>query len=239
MGWGKFYGIGVGPGDPELLTLKALMILQEIKVLFVPISKSDKRSLALTIVSGIIDKDWECHELLLPMTRDEDVLQQHWQAAAQQVVDVIKTGEDAAFITLGDPGLYSSFSYIFRHIKRLAPQAEVEISPGVSSINALSAWIQEPLTEGEESLLIIPAGQEKEKIVALMEQADNILFLKAGNEIDKIRQILEEQTGSKRAFLVSRCGFPDAFYTNDLNAIEGQKLDYLSSILIKKDREEE
>jgi precorrin-2/cobalt-factor-2 C20-methyltransferase len=237
LGWGKFYGIGVGPGDPELLTLKARRILEEIEVLFVPKSKTETRSLALTIVANIIDKNWECHELLLPMTRDEELLQQSWQIAARQVIEVIKSGRDAAFITLGDPGLYSSFTYIFRHLKQLAPLAEVEIVPGVSSINSLAAWIQEPLAVGNESLLIVPAGLEKDKISALMEQTDNILLLKAGSEIEKIKAILSEQPNTQRAFLVSRNGFADSFYADDLNGLEARKFDYLSTVLIKKNRE--
>ncbi len=239
MGWGKFYGIGVGPGDPELLTLKAQRILQKIDVLFIPKSKTEKRSLALSIVSGALEREWDCHELLLPMTRDEEVLQLHWQEAARQVIEVIKTGREAAFITLGDPGLYSSFTYILKYIRQMAPQAEVEIVPGVSSINSISAWIQEPLAEGNESLIILPAGLAKERIANLLDQVDNLLLLKAGNEIDKIREILTEQKISTRNFLVSRGGFNDGFYTDDLDRLEGQSLDYLSSVLIKKDQGEE
>lgn len=234
MNWGKFYGIGVGPGDPELLTLKAKRILEEIDVLLVPKSKKEKRSLALSIVNSAINRQWDCVELILPMTKETDQLEKHWEQAAYQVIEVIKAGKNAAFITLGDPTLYSTFTYLLKYVKQLAPEAAVEIVPGISAVNSISAWIQQPLAEGEESLVIVPALKETATLETLIEQFDNIALLKAGNQVVKITEILSRQGHSRQAVLASRCGFEDGFYTNDLSSLSDKSLNYLSTVIIKK-----
>jgi precorrin-2/cobalt-factor-2 C20-methyltransferase len=234
MPYGKFYGIGVGPGDPELLTLKAKRVLEEIDVLFIPRSRSEKRSLALSIVSGAISKEWQFIDLILPMTRDKEELHQHWQEAAEQVIATLQNGKDGGFITLGDPTLYSTFTYLLKYVKKIAPEIEVEIIPGISAVTSISAWLQEALVEGEESLLIIPAEEKQEYLESYLEQFDNIMVMKAGRFVERINNVIEVRQGREKAFLASRCGFADGFYTRDLKSLQGQELDYLSSVLIKK-----
>jgi len=231
---GKFYGIGVGPGDPELLTLKAKRVLEEIDVLLVPKSKMEKRSLALSIVSGLINKEWECVELLLPMTTDREQLKTHWGKAAQQAAKVLSKGKDTGFITLGDPTIYSTFTYLLKHVKKLLPEAPVEIIPGISSINSIAAWIQQPLAEGEESLIIVPALEDKETLEKIIDRFDNIVLLKAGSQTGKVVDILEDRDMLGKGFFASRYGFKDGFYTRDLNSLRDKKFDYLSTMVIKK-----
>jgi precorrin-2/cobalt-factor-2 C20-methyltransferase len=231
---GKLYGIGVGPGDPELLTFKAKRILEKVEVLLVPKSKMEKRSLALSIISGVVDKDWQILELLLPMIKDKEELQKHWQQAAKQVFDVLQQGKDAAFITLGDPTIYSTFTYLMKYVQNLEPEVQVEIVPGISAVNSISAWIKQPLAEGEESLVIIPAINEKDEIEKAIDQFDNIVLLKAGSQTNKVLEILEDKDLLDKGFYVSRCGFKDGFYTSNLKEIFNKKFDYLSTMIIKK-----
>lgn len=234
MSWGKFYGIGVGPGDPELLTLKAKRILEQTTLLFVPKSRLEKRSLAYSIVSQAIDKTWDVIELLLPMTADEDTLSRHWQEAAGVVVEQLSLGRDGAFITLGDPTLYSTFTYLLKYVKSAEPAVEVEIVPGISAVNSISAALQQPLAEGEENLIIIPALQDKDKLAVLARQFDNMVLMKAGRQIDKICTLLQEDGCGRQARLVSRCGFANMTICDDISTLEGQELDYLSTVIIKK-----
>lgn len=234
MTLGKFYGIGVGPGDPELLTLKAKRVLGEIDVLLIPKSKKEKRSLALYIASELVNKECETVDLILPMITDQEDLKRHWKRAAVQVVEVMKQGKNTAFITLGDPTIYSTFTYLLKYVKQLCSEAEIEIIPGISSINSISAWIGQPLAEGEESLIIIPALNDKDKLEKIIDEFDNIVLLKAGNQADKVIGILEEKGMLDKAFYASRCGFPDGFYTNDLTELRNKKFDYLSTMIIKK-----
>lgn len=234
MPYGKFWGIGVGPGDPELLTLKAKRILEEIDLLFIPRSRSEKRSLAFSIVSGVIEKDWQIIDLILPMTRDKEELREHWQSAAAKVIEVLQKGQDAAFITLGDPTLFSTFTYLFKELQTLVPEIEVEIIPGISSVTSISAWIQEALVEGEESLLIIPAEEKHQYLESYLDNFENIMIMKAGRYIEHIHNVLEAQPSRRKVFLASRCGFADGYFTSDLESVRGQDIDYLSSVLIKK-----
>lgn len=234
MSWGRFYGIGVGPGDPELLTLKAKRILEQIDTLFIPKSQPGKRSVAQSIVCQALDKQWQIVDVLLPMTADETLLNQHWREAAEVIIQHLSQGRDGAFITLGDPTLYSTFTYILKQLQDLAPDIEVEIVPGISSVNAVSSILQQALAEGEEDLVIIPALQDQAALNGLIGQFDNIVLMKAGRQIDKICVSLTERGQDKQAFVVSRCGFPDAAIHRDIFALRGKELDYLSTVIIKK-----
>lgn len=233
MGWGRLYGIGVGPGDPELLTLKARRILEEIDLLFVPKSRMEKRSVALSIVSQAVPKQWQCIDLLMPMTSDQSQLEQHWEESAIQVVDMLGSGRDGAFITLGDPTLFSTFTYLLKHIMNREPEVQVEIIPGISAVNSVAAYLQQPLAEGDENLVIVPALQGQEALEDIINRFDNIVLMKAGRQVKKICAVLEEHGSGKQAQLVSRCGFSDAFVSHDLRSLQGEELDYLSTVIIK------
>ncbi len=235
---GILYGIGVGPGDPELLTLKAKRILEQVDILLVPKSRIEKRSLALSIVSGAIDRTWEQVDLHMPMSTDKQLLEKHWQQAAEQIVDILVSGKDAAFITLGDPSLYSTFTYVLKYVRQMEPDTRVEIVPGISSVHSIAAWVQVPLAEAEESLAIVPALKDQQSLQAIFENYENIVLMKAGNQIDKVIEIMEQEAKAgrpKKVVYASRCGFEDGFYTDDLEQLKDKKLDYLSTMIIKKD----
>ena len=144
---GVFIGIGVGPGDPELLTLKAAKALKAVDVICVPKSHAKKPSMALGMVKGILDerkKPAEILELVFPMTKDELNNRKLWVESAAIVAAKAKKG-DVAFITLGDPMLYSTFLYLYECIKETYPEIELEIIPGVTSVTAVAASSKLPL----------------------------------------------------------------------------------------------
>lgn len=234
MPWGKFYGIGVGPGDPELLTLKAKRVLEELDLLFCPRSEKGKRSLALAIVSGAVQKDWELVDLVLPMTRNRQELIGCWQAAAQEVIRFLEQGRSGAFITLGDPTLFSTFTYLMDEIRKQAPHIVFEIIPGISAINYISSRVQMPLAEGEEKLLIIPGPYKTEELDSYMDRFENIVFMKAGTQLEKIAASMAGRPDGFKSFLASRCGFPDECVSTDLNSVDNRKMDYLTTVLLKK-----
>lgn len=235
---GKFYGIGVGPGDPELLTLKAHRVLNEVDVLCVPESSRERESLALKIASGSIKKDWEIIRLLLPMTRDRQQLEKHWADAAQTINNVLVKGRDVAFITLGDPTLYSTFTYLFEFLKKINPGVAVEIIPGVSAINAISSWMQVPLAEGDEKLAIVPALHAEEELVKVLGEFDNVMIFKAGKQLEKVINALDQTMLTGKAAFACRYGFEDGFFTTDINSLRGTKQDYLSAMLVKRKGDE-
>ncbi len=238
MDWGIFYGVGVGPGDPEMLTMKAARVLEEVDVLFIPKSAQEKRSLAYSIVKDTINKNWEIKELLLPMTRNREELEQHWQAGAEKVARVLREGRNAAFITLGDPTIYSTFTYLLKKLKGLEPQVKIEIIPGISSINFIAANLKQPLVEGEEDLVIVTGLRDKASLAGLIQQFDNVVVLKAGNQLDKLIEIVKESKMPLHYYFASRCGFPDAILSEEIDVIAQTQQDYLSTMIIKKAGEE-
>ena len=167
------------------------------------------------------------------MTADESLLEQHWREAAGVIARHLSKGRDGAFVTLGDPTLYSTFTYILKQLRDLNLDIPVEIVPGISAVNAISSTLQQALAEGKEDLVISPALQDQAALNNLIGQFDNIVLM-AGRQIDKICRALEEKGQDKQAFVVSRCGFADAAIHSDIFALRGKEMDYLSTVIIKK-----
>ncbi|MFZ7102232.1 MAG: precorrin-2 C(20)-methyltransferase [Peptococcaceae bacterium] len=231
---GKLYGVGVGPGDPELLTLKAVKVLNHADVVCFPVSRRDKPSIALEIAAGAVERDWEVLELFLPMTRDNNILEEYWKKAAADVIDKITQGKSCAFITLGDPSFYSTFIYLVRKIKNNLSGVEVEIIPGISAPNILAAMAQVPLVESEERLVIIPGINDLEEIKVALDSFENIMFLKIGRTFPEVLALLKEKGLEKNAVFGARCGFNDGYISFNLDEVTAGKRDYLSALLVKK-----
>ena len=159
---GKLYGVGVGPGDPELITLKAKRVLEEVGCLAVPKTSSEKESLALSIVRGISGTEKELVELLFPMSFDEKLLEKSWGRAVEEVMGRLEAGKDVAFITLGDPTVYSTYMYIHRALKRQG--YDTEIVPGITSFCASSAKVGISLAENRETLAVVPSAYDCENL---------------------------------------------------------------------------
>jgi precorrin-2/cobalt-factor-2 C20-methyltransferase len=233
---GKLYGIGIGTGDPELLTLKAKRILEELDCLIIPKSKEEKRSLAYSIVSQVVNKQWEIIDLILPMTKDKDRLNSCWSQAASQIIKILEIGKDVGFITLGDPSIFSTFGYILEQVKKMNPETQVEVIPGISAINSIAARIGQPLVQGEENLVIIPALKDF-RLEQLNGVFDNLVLMKAGGQMARIIEWVDSQPKPLNTFFVSRCGFEDEVCTDNLKSIAGRDLDYLSTVIIKSKKE--
>ncbi|MGB9660555.1 MAG: precorrin-2 C(20)-methyltransferase [Moorellaceae bacterium] len=231
---GKFYGLGVGPGDPELITLKARRILQEVPVLAVPTSSECGRSsLALEVVKQFIRPEQETLYLFLPMSRDPAYLKGSWKSAAEKLVDKLREGKDVAFLTLGDASLYSTYSYLVEMIRKLDPGVSVETVPGITSFSAAAARLNIPLATGEEPLAIIPALQKPEILEELIPRFPNLVLMKVARHYDDIVRILARTGVVKNAVLATRCGQEGESFSWDLEAGVGQKQDYLSLIIVK------
>lgn len=235
---GKFYGIGVGPGDPELLTLKALRILKEVDLVCVPRSAADRESLALSVVNRALQKELPVLELSFPMTKDRSTLLESWVRAGETVAARVGEGKKVAFITIGDPMFYSTYGYLLRHLQRRHPDLETETVPGVTAMSACAAALQEPLTEGEETLAVIPAAYGVEQLPLLLERFDNVVLMKAHRHFEQVFSMLESRGLAAGAVLVSRCGYPEQTVHRNLSALKGQKLDYMSLLIIRKSKGE-
>lgn len=196
---GKLFGVGVGPGDPELLTLKAVRILREADVVMVPDTCSSDKT-ALTIAKEYVSGK----ELLFaktPMVRDRAVVDAAYEQAAERICALLDQGKQVAFLTLGDPTVYSTYMYI--HEKVLRRGYAVEVVPGVPSFCAAAARLNQSLCQGQEPLLVIPASHDSQ---ALLDVPANKVFMKAGRSILELKQALSDRNLLEGASMVENCG---------------------------------
>jgi len=238
---GTFIGIGVGPGDPELITIKAVKALEKVDVIFVPKSHASKPSMALCMVKQIIDKrekPAEILELVFPMTKDELNNRKLWVENAAIVAAKAKKG-NVAFITLGDPMLYSTFLYLYECVKETYPDLELEIIPGVTSVTAASASSKLPLAEKEEVVTIIPADLDPVHLEKAAERSDNLVFMKCAHHIKEFIPILLKAgfTENSTVAVVKRCTLPEEkVLVGKLSEVNGWDIheDYFSVAIVKK-----
>lgn len=230
---GKFYGIGVGPGDPELLTLKAYRTLQNVDVVCVPKSSADRESLALSVVNKIIKHQILTIELTFPMSRNKQILEEHWAIAGERVAQLVQQGNKVAFITIGDPMFYSTYGYIQAYLQKNYPWLPVETIPGVTAMSACAAALGEPLATGDEDLAVIPAVNNLKRLEETLDNFDNVVLMKINRHFDKILEILHKKNLINRAVLVSRCGYPDQLISRDITEFAGKNLDYMSILILR------
>lgn len=230
---GTLYGIGVGPGDPELITLKALRVLERVPQVFAAASTKNDYSLALNIVRSYIAQA-AVEPLFFPMTADRRVLEEAWEANARKVLAVLERGLDVAFLTIGDPLTYSTYGYLLKTVKSINPDLKAITIPGITSYNAAAALANIPLTEGEESFYLVSGAQGGDRLREAIATSDNVVMLKTYRHFDKIFQTLEELGLLDCATCISMCGLEGETVVRDLHLLKHQKLPYLSLIIIKK-----
>ncbi|HEU5461734.1 MAG TPA: precorrin-2 C(20)-methyltransferase [Nitrososphaeraceae archaeon] len=188
----KLFCVGCGPGDPELLTIRALNLIKEADVIFVPTSKSDKPSIVLSIVAKYINKTTKIIHLVFPMVKDKNSLKDYWEKNSSEISRTVKTGKKTLYLTVGDPSLYSTWIYIHRELKKNHKDIEIEIIPGITSIFAFAAESKISLVEGDEHLSIVPACYDLNKVKNTVKASDTIVFLKDGRYFDNVIEMLSD-----------------------------------------------
>jgi len=188
----KLFCVGCGPGDPELLTIRALNLITEADVIFVPTSKLDKPSIALSIVAKYIKETTKIINLVFPMVKDKDSLKDYWKKNTLEISQMVRTGKKTLYLTVGDPSLYSTWIYIHRELKKNHKDIEIEIIPGITSIFAFAAESKISLVEGNEHLSIVPACYDLNKVKNTVEASDTIVFLKDGRYFDNVIEMLSD-----------------------------------------------
>ena len=188
----KLFCVGCGPGDPELLTIRALNLITQADVIFVPTSKLDKPSIALSIVAKYIKETTKIINLVFPMVKDKDALKDHWKKNTLEISQMVRTGKKTLYLTVGDPSLYSTWIYIHRELKKNHKDIEIEIIPGITSIFAFAAESKLSLVEGNEHLSIVPACYDLNKVKNTVKASDTIVFLKDGRYFDNVIEMLSD-----------------------------------------------
>ena len=239
---GKFIGIGVGPGDPELVTVKAVTALKMVDVVSVPKAHADTPSMALGIVKHILEereKPPEVLELVFPMTKNEVEVKRLWAKNAGIVAGKVESGKAVAFITLGDPMFYSTFIYLFQSLSQEYPVVKLEVIPGVTALTACAASAQIPLAEKEEVVAIIPSDLDSKLIEETAKHADSLVFMKCAHRFKDLVPILEKSSFTKKSTiaLVRRCTMPkEKIIVGKLGDVQGWEIpdDYFSMAIVKR-----
>lgn len=236
---GTLYGIGVGPGDPDLIPLKAVKALQRIRIVFTAASSKNDYSLAVQIASPHLPPDAEIRPLPFPMTRDRRAQEAAWDANARVVAEALATGADACFLTLGDPLTYSTYGYVLRALQRGYPDLAVVTIPGITSYQASAAALNTPLVEGDESLLVMAGTRGTERIRSLNGHAENVVILKAYRNVEAICEALDEAHLLEASRGVVRCGMPDQELVADIRKLVPRDPNYWTLIIAKRNRRHE
>jgi len=206
---GILYGLSVGPGDPELVTLKAARVLNTVDVVFAAASTKNSYSLAVNIAKPHIRDLTRVRMLQFPMTRDKDELAMAWESHAGTIIDELELGKKVAFLTLGDLMTYSTYGYIIKYVQQMAPHLPIISVPGVTSYQAAAAAVNTTLVEGEESLLVLSGAEGGERLRELNVVPDTVVFLKAYKNCEDITSALAENDLLENSVAVSRVSLPD------------------------------
>lgn len=199
---GKFYSVGVGPGDFEYLTLKAKRILEEADIIALPVKMRGEKSTAFEIVKGAVNLSGKrTEEIEFLMSRDKNVRLQSRQRAVEKIASLLDENKNVAMITLGDVSIYSTCTYVNRQIKAMG--YESEIIPGIPSFCASAAKTRLSLCEENETLAVIPAAAAITKLEDIIKSFDNIVIMKAGKSMDEIYGCLEKLGMTDNAVVTS------------------------------------
>lgn len=231
---GTLYGVGVGPGAPDLITVKAVKILNEVEVIFAAASDKNEYSLALEIARSHLNNGAEVVRLDFPMTREAEKLNRAWLENSQRILEYLKRGTDVAFITLGDPLTYSTFGYLLRTIRAMAPEIPIETVPGITSYQAAAAAAGEVMAEQEEVFCVVSGAKGGERLKDVINHADSVVLLKVYHHLDEILDTVSELGLRNRATLVSRCGMADQVVCRNPQTLRGDKVPYLSLLIVRK-----
>jgi len=231
----KLYALGVGPGAPDLLTLRAAEILKRVPVIFSPLSAMGTTSRALDVVRPLLDPSrQQVVELEFPMQKEQDELEGEWEEVAAQIVEQLRRHGEGAFITIGDVSLYSTFGYVQRILALQHPDLVIELVPGIPSFSAVSALLGIPYGRGDDRIAILPATFGPERIAAVLRDFETVILMKVDRVLDQVLDTLERLGLTDHATFVTKCGMPDQAVVYDVRTLRGQRPSYFSLLLVTK-----
>ncbi|MDE1766132.1 MAG: precorrin-2 C(20)-methyltransferase [Thaumarchaeota archaeon] len=192
--------VGCGPGDPDLLTVKAVKAIQNADVIMCPTSREGKESIAYSIVSSLVNnsKKPDVENLVFPMVKDRETLENTWETNARLIADKVKDGKNVVYLTVGDPSLYSTWIYLQRELQSKYPEIKITVIPGIVSMFAFASKIGISIAEGDQTVAVIPACYDLSRVKETAKNCDTMIFLKDGRYFDQVITLLRE------------AGFPDS-----------------------------
>ena len=239
------YLVGVGPGDPDLMTYRAVQVLETVPVIIAPKGSRNGKSSALTTVRAQVELDGkEIVELHFPMKRiytargrnqEQDVVDA-WNLAAETVLQRLDRGDDVAFPTIGDPAIYSTAFYLLSTLVHHRPGIDVKIVPGISAMSACSAATRQPLGLGDEVITVVPAAFERDDLKQILEKSETTVLMKVHRKFDELASIIEETGLCENAVLIEKCGLPGQHIYHDITQAAGRKLHYFSTMIVSRNQ---
>jgi len=232
---GTLYGIGVGPGDPEWMTVKGARILSTCRHVCVPRSGLAADSVALEIARTYLRPDAVVHEQSYPMTDNPSVLRHHWRQAAREVHEILSRGEDCCFLTLGDALLYSTYIYLLRELEAIDPAAQVVTVPGITAFSAAAALANRPLGESKQLVTVVPASDDFDQFAAALDRGGTVVLMKVGRRLERVIDELEARGLLDQTIFASHAGMPQQYVETDVRRLRGlsDKVGYLSILIIQ------
>jgi len=233
---GTLYGVGVGPGAPDLLTLRALRVLESADVLALPRSSDYGTSVAWSIVSSLLQSRsaQERLKLTFPMSKEAEVVRPRVQAAVDAIGERLLAGRSVAFLTEGDPSVFSTFGYVRAEALRRWPELVVEVVPGVTSITSVAMVGGVPLADGHERVAIIPATYGVGDLVELLQRFDTVVLMKLGAELPQILEALEHTGLTDQAFFVSKATMPEQRLERDVRKVREEHGGCFAMMIVKR-----
>lgn len=227
------YGVGVGPGDCELVTVKAVRILREADVVFVPVADTGEEGRAERIVRANLDRD--VRRLVFALT-DEAARESSWDAAGAAVVNSFEDGAaTVAFATIGDPNVYSTFTYLAQTVRALALDVQVVTVPGVTAMQALSAASGRVLVEGREALALLPMTAGLDTLGNALRRYDTVVAYKGGRMLAEVIEAVKDSGRLDDAVYGAHLGLPDEQVVPATRLTE-TPAPYLSTLLVTRSR---
>jgi precorrin-2/cobalt-factor-2 C20-methyltransferase len=231
---GVFYGVGVGPGDPELLTIKAVKVIREADVIIAPRTEKKEDSTSLTIARACLNEDVTIVRMVFPMVFNLEVLSEAWKKNRKIILEFLAAGKKVVFLTLGDPMFYSTYIHIFHLLENCG--YPIETIPGVPAFCAIGSKLGYPLAEGNDILSVVPATVSEEKMDQVLMMTDNVVLMKVYKNCRQVVEKLKRHGLADHAVMMSRCGLDDERVVRDVKDIGDQKINYLSTILARRNK---
>ncbi|MDR1296138.1 MAG: precorrin-2 C(20)-methyltransferase [Deltaproteobacteria bacterium] len=230
---GTLYGIGVGPGDPSLITVRAVEILRGVDEVYTASTSTNEHSLAGNIASPYLRAGVGLKKLVFPMTKDPAKLEEAWRDNARQVAATLDKGLSAAFLTLGDCLTYSTYAYLLSHLLAIKPDAKVESVPGITSYQLAAARLNRPLVQGSESLAVT-GGSVDRGFEELCRSADNLVILKPYRGTSDVVDRLKAMGLAGRTAICSNLALEGESIVDGLDRDYAEPEGYFSLLLINK-----
>lgn len=231
---GTLYGLGVGPGDPELITVKAFRKLQECPVIAYPKKLKGSKSYAHRIVEMYIQpSEKEMLGLIFPMTKDEETLRIEWAKSVETIYTYLAKGQDVAFVTEGDPMLFSTFIHLMKLMKETHADVPIETVAGISSFNGSANRLGIPLADGDDHVAMIPATENMEDMRRVLETHDAVVFIKVAKVLNEMLDLLEEMNLLYGVHVVTKVTSDEEVIWN-VDELRGVELNYLSCMVVRK-----